>query len=449
MMIYKNFFRRVQLFAVIVLSVLSGCTSAPQVNNDNSIATSVAATIAAQPAPTQPPLPTQEQATPVTQAAPVDTTTSASTVAQNDADSGSDASASEENALLLDLNPASPYMASLPIGDEGDTFQFDLPGGSRISFAINVLPDSQALNLIFKREGVTLFEGGLIEEGEEFIRTWLHNSTDEAGRYTLKITPYDTIPAYAKDIAYAFTIESTAQQDGNAEGDAGDSATLPRAIEPNSSYSGQVGYNDKVDAYAITVPGGSVIDLSYQLIEGNPLLAGLYRDGIKLIDFGLASVGDIDRAQWTLEAEASETTYVFVIEQADTTYSGISPYEFTIAHTPQQDGGNSGDAGGSEATARDIELGQSFLGVVSGQDTKDYYRLTLNEPTKLVLQARIPDQGRGDMFIYLWLDGKQVNYGRIYEGNPLTITANEPLAAGTYFIRIEGDGDYQIDIRAE
>jgi hypothetical protein len=160
--------------------------------------------------------------------------------------------------------------------------------------------------------------------------------------------------------------------------------------------------------FAARVAAGSAITLRLSAGTGGSVYGRIYRDGEETLESSLVTNDDPYETRWWLSGDDEEVLYVLEVELFSQRDYTIVTYEFDIEIVAQQDGGTEGDAGDSEASARDIALGQTLTGEVGDQDARDTYRLTLSEATALLLQGRIPERQEGDVRMSLWRDGAEL-----------------------------------------
>lgn len=399
----------------LLLAALAACGAAPAAG-DAAAGTAVAQTVAAQ-APTA--------------AAPTAAAEPTAVPAPTNADAAPAPATGAEIPLAV-VPTATTVTGQTTEGGPPARYRLDLPGGSVATFDLQLTGENDSGKYVLTRDGDQVF-GYDFYGGSQTISERRVLNTAAGGAYLLQVEGRAT---------YSLTVAAPLQQDGGAEGDAGDDEASAREVAPgDQEYTGQIGQLDPTDYYRLRVPAGSTVELEVQFEDDD-----IFSDEVQILAEGevFTSAPPLLNSNswsmnWALSGDAPEREYFLKITEARS-------YRFTFSITPQQDGGAAGDAGDSESTARDLALAQQITGRVSGHDPQDYYRIRLDQPTRLVITARVPDQLTGNFDVALWRDGAELGSSSVSAGNPATLTGDRPLPAGEYFLIIDGKGHYQAEV---
>lgn len=357
-------------------------------------------------------------------------------VPQADGGATGDAGNRPEEARPLALGDTR-YAGQLGNRDDVDYYRFTAPAGSSISLDISFDDRQIDGGDVEILSGADVFIGApILLDSKGWKASWLLSSDLADQEYVLRVR---------KAASYSFQIRSAPQNDAGVAGDAGDSAATARVITVGETrYAGQLGDLDEFDFYRVTAQPGSLIDFEVRFddrkVDGGDV--EILADGDVFLGAPILLDANSWQIAWALSGDVPARDYLIKVAKARS-------YSLRITSAPQSDAGAAGDAGDSEATARPIGFGQPVEGRLGRHDLKDYYLLTLEQPTQLVIQSRVPDQQRGAFGVALWQDGQRLGGIGASEGNAATLRADEPLPAGTYFLVIEGDGTYSVEMSAE
>jgi hypothetical protein len=240
--------------------------------------------------------------------------------------------------------------------------------------------------------------------------------------------------------------KSAGQNDAGSGKDAGDTSETALEIKSNTDapYTGTLSDGDPADYYKLNIPAGSVATIEFQQTGKDGLLqSAFYHDGVNL---GGAQIGAGNKwnRTWVLN-NTDGGDYVLGVE-------GSSTYTFNIISTMQQDAGAEGDAGDESSAARVVQINTPLplKGILGNNDKSDFYRFTLPTSAKLKITARVDEKSPGSVEIALFkADTALGSVGFIKYGSPGTLTADKPLDAGDYVLRVNGDAIYDFTIITE
>jgi hypothetical protein len=296
-------------------------------------------------------------------------------------------------------------------------------GTNRSSVTLRTAPPA-GLNL-----GFSLDPG---ESGSS--RPWI-TSDEGGGRWVLEI-------AGIGDDGVIFTVNAPLQADGGGTGDAGGHAGTAVAVEPGGSFTGLLGDEDREDWYAVSLGGGDVVSVT---LDVPPEEAG--STGVSVVYNGTS----LARTEAN-PGGSSSLTQVFAQNQSGTAqlqFTGTGRYQFSVEAGPQRDGGTAGDAGATIGDAKPVKFG-ALEGILGGEDTEDFYVLSLPLDSVISAEATIAPDYRASARIEIIYNGQNLISEAVPAGGTQgwTYALINPADAMAYVRVATGAGSYALTITA-
>ncbi|HHX45193.1 MAG TPA: hypothetical protein GX714_14580 [Chloroflexi bacterium] len=286
---------------------------------------------------------------------------SVSTASQNDAGSGQDAGDTVALAVPIELGNA--YTGLIGDEDTKDFYAFEAEGGDILNVTLTAADDAEGL-------AISVYDPDEYEMWSEYN---IHSGASETFAHVLDASAggvYYISVGNGKG-RYTLDLSSAAQNDADSGGDAGDTFAAAVEVEPDTTYTGQIGGSDQKDVYAVEVEGGSVLSLAFTADE--------VADALEI------AVHEPDEYELWRETKirAGKTVeYTYVVGNdvggpyflTVWSYGDQDTYRFEFTVTSQDDAGSGGDAGDTVGGAVDIAPDAEYAGILGGEDVDDYYR---------------------------------------------------------------------------
>lgn len=403
------------LLMVLVGGVLAACGGAkveptPQpVNNDDVVATSVAATIAA------------GQTTNQNTAAA--TNTPDNTVATVEANAPNTSFAT---ALELDGKVTASVKES--------TFYYKLavPAGGAVTSTLRVDRASpSSINVSF------------FDKDQNYITQDEVNPGETAGIGYIFGAP-DGGPVYWSvngQATFTLAAEAAKQDDAGTGGDAASQDDFTKAtLIKIGDYSGVIGFGDRTDLYAVELPkkgGRLTVDLNTQ---NGDIDLQTFNNAQNYMDTGKATTTEPAVLARLLPVQAGGRWYVRL--------NGEGEYALKLKFTPQDDAKSGSDAGdfGEYSDATEIKLGE-HQGELGNDDKYDLYAVDLPKhggTLTVTLQTK-----RGTLNLQTYNnDRNYMDNASVNENDPGSLTRILPLeSGGRWFIQVDGEGEYTLNVQ--
>ncbi len=323
--------------------------------------------------------------------------------------------------------------------DRQDYFRFELGPGSILNLDFTAGDESEYLKIALRDfDGNELWNSGETGAGAvKSTRMLLNNMS--AGIYYAVV--HSGIGPYKLDLM----IET--QNDAGLGADAGDKITKALAIEPGSSFFGEMGAFDEEDWYRFDVPAGHILKLSFTPNASSEAMKFSLRsfERSEVWYSGVVPAGEIRPRRVMMNNSSGGTYYL----QA---YYGSGRYEFEIFTESQNDAASGTDAGDKIAEAFKISPGQSYSGELGGYDESDWYRFDV--PAGSVLKMTLSNYNEGSPMKFSFRNVDGVEVWRSDELMPEAKNTKRMLVSNTtggiYFMEaFDGSGPYEFGIYSE
>lgn len=318
------------------------------------------------------------------------------------------------------------------------------------------LSKNSDVNQVFAGNKIRAFEHLVsfgINEGRQFSTTfdadfYRNNYTD------LKNAGLTNPQLFDHWVMYGATVEKrigSADTGGNTVETARDLGSLNNG---EASFSGAVGGTDKNDYFRFTLNESRDIKINLSGLSGDLDIVLLDSKGSPLLDSkGQPMVDSKGSALTAPHATGAATeeisyfnlgagTYSLRVYQGETNAS--SDYNLSLNVVPTQDAGNVRDAAYSLGNF-DPSVEKLVFGSVGGTDTDDYYQVNLTKTGSFSVKLSPLSTENADLFI---MDANGNTFSSsVKPGNTPDSKSNIPLAAGTYYVRVQGFAnptDYQL-----
>ncbi len=253
---------------------------------------------------------------------------------------------------------------TLSAEDRQDYYRFELDPGSILNLDFTAGDDSQNLKIALRNfEGNDLWNPAETSSGAvKSTRILLNNLS--GGIYYAVV--YSGIGPYKLDLF----IET--QNDAGSGTDAGDKITKALAIEPGSSFFGEIGAFDEEDWYRFDIPPGHILKLSFTPNASSEAMKFSLRnfERSEVWYSGVVPAGETRPKRVMMNNSSGGTYYLEA-------YYGSGPYGFEISTQSQNDAASGTDAGDKIAEALKIIPGRSYSGELGGYDESDWYRFNI------------------------------------------------------------------------
>ena len=317
---------------------------------------------------------------------------------QDDAGSGKDAGDKPASAIAIALGKS--YSGLIGDHDAYDLYTFEAKGGDILNVTFTPAGDAEGMSVaVMDPDQYEMWaEYGV---GPSSAKTFSHVLDASAGG-TYYVAVIDGEGAYTLDLSAA------SQNDAGSGKDAGDKPATAVAIEPNASYSGQIGGSDAEDLFKFEVAEGEIIALTFAPADdAEPISVSLWDPDLSELwsEYGVGP-GVEKTYTYVVGTDLGGTYYVWVGDPEDQ-----DRYTFEIEVSGQDDAGSGGDAGDTPGTAVDVEPDVEYSGLVGNQDTDDYYRWEPEVGQVIVITAGPDAEG---LYAAIW-DGDESGVWEEYD----------------------------------
>jgi hypothetical protein len=335
--------------------------------------------------------------------------------------------------------PSGILTGTLSVEDHQDFFRFELDPGSILNLDFTAGDDSERLKVALRNfEGNELWNSGEIGSGAVKSTRMLMNNLSGGIYYAV---------VYAGIGPYRLDLSIEMQNDAGSETDAGDKITKAIAVEPGSSFFGEMGAFDEEDWYRFDIPAGHILKLSFSPDASSEGMKFSLRSFVRSEVWysGVVPAGET-RSKRVMMNNASGGTYYL---QA---YFGRGRYGFGIFIESQNDAGSGTDAGDKIAEASKIKPGRSYTGELGGYDESDWYRFDIPAGSVLEMALSNYKESAPISFSFRNVDGVEVwRFDDMAPGekNTTRMLVNN-TTGGIYFLKAsEGSGPYEFGIYSE
>jgi hypothetical protein len=328
---------------------------------------------------------------------------------------------------------------ALSAEDRQDFFRFELDAGHILNLDFTAGDDSELLKVALRDfEGNELWNSG--ETGPGVIRsTRMLMNNLSGGIYYAEV--HSGIGPYKLDLF----IEN--QNDAGSGTDAGDRITKALAINPNSSFIGEMGGFDQEDWYRFDIPRGHILKLAFGPDESSRSMKFSLRsfEHSEVWYSGVVLPGETKLKHVMMNTTSGGTYYLEA-------YYGDGRYGFDIYLQKQNDAAAGTDAGDKMADALKIVPGHSYSGELGGYDEKDWYRFEMPAGSILTVALTNNKDSEAMSFSFRNVDGIE-----IWRSEALLpgMTASRRMitnntTGGIYFMEaFDGTGAYEFEILSE
>jgi hypothetical protein len=328
---------------------------------------------------------------------------------------------------------------TLSAEDRQDYYRFELDPGSILNLDFTAGDDSQNLKIALRNfEGNDLWNPAETSSGAvKSTRILLNNLS--GGIYYAVV--YSGIGPYKLDLF----IET--QNDAGSGTDAGDKITKALAIEPGSSFFGEIGAFDEEDWYRFDIPPGHILKLSFTPNASSEAMKFSLRnfERSEVWYSGVVPAGETRPKRVMMNNSSGGTYYLEA-------YYGSGPYGFEISTQSQNDAASGTDAGDKIAEALKIIPGRSYSGELGGYDESDWYRF--NIPAGSIIKMTLSNYKEGPPMKFSFRNVDGVEVWQSEELPPGAKNATRMLlnntTGGIYFLEaFYGGGPYEFEIFLE
>jgi hypothetical protein len=328
---------------------------------------------------------------------------------------------------------------TLSAEDRQDYYRFELDPGSILNLDFTAGDDSQNLKIALRNfEGNDLWNPAETSSGAvKSTRILLNNLS--GGIYYAVV--YSGIGPYKLDLF----IET--QNDAGSGTDAGDKITKALAIEPGSSFFGEIGAFDEEDWYRFDIPPGHILKLSFTPNASSEAMKFSLRnfERSEVWYSGVVPAGETRPKRVMMNNSSGGTYYLEA-------YYGSGPYGFEISTQSQNDAASGTDAGDKIAEALKIIPGRSYSGELGGYDESDWYRF--NIPAGSIIKMTLSNYKEGPPMKFSFRNVDGVEVWQSEELPPGAKNATRMLlnntTGGIYFLEaFYGGGPYEFEIFSE
>ncbi|GAG65982.1 unnamed protein product, partial [marine sediment metagenome] len=258
----------------------------------------------------------------------------------------------KQKSVITETEPNDSYNQGMEISsgilkgtlsgeDRQDYYRFELGPGSILNLDFKAGDDSQNLKIALRNfEGNDLWNPAETSPGAvKSTRILLNNLS--GGIYYAVV--YSGIGPYKLDLF----IET--QNDAGSGTDAGDKITKALAIEPGSSFFGEMGAFDEEDWYRFDIPPGHILKLSFTPDASSEAMKFSLRsfERSEVWYSGVVPAGETRPKRVMMNNSSGGTYYLEA-------YYGSGPYGFEISTESQNDAASGTDAGDKIAEALKI-----------------------------------------------------------------------------------------------
>jgi hypothetical protein len=257
---------------------------------------------------------------------------------------------------------------------------------------------------------------------------------------------YYYLKADGDDSNYTFTLEVFDQWDAGQQGDAGDTILTPREIGIGN-FTGWLANKDDKDYYNFTVFPGATFFLT--LTSGDSpgaVSLTVYKPDKNL----LMSTGYMNpTVSKSMHYTTSDTTggsYTLLAQSSENNYT------IGISMTYPDDVGSGTDVAGDINTAYWLPGNGTYTGALVDADKKDAYRFNVSAGQMFFILFTNGDTELNDTSLKIYKPDKNMltSTGYLNPGVSKALSwITSSAGGGTYYLLVEGENTYTIDIRIE
>ncbi|MEJ2101388.1 MAG: hypothetical protein P8X68_15630 [Desulfobacterales bacterium] len=335
--------------------------------------------------------------------------------------------------------PSGVVSGALSEDDRQDFFRFELNAGQVLNLNFAPADGSENIRVALRNfEGNELWNSGQTAPGTVKSARIMMNNVSGGIYYAV---------VHSGIGPYRLELFVETQNDGGSGADAGDQITNALNIEPNASYSGELGGLDESDWYRFDIPAGHILKLGFTPNER--------AESMKF------SLRNFERSEIWYSGEvppgAKSFKRVMMNNSSGGTYYleaalGSGRYEFEIFLETQNDAGSETDAGDKISEALKIEPGHTYFGELGGFDDNDWYRF--NAPPGSVLKIALSTYEGGEPIKFSFRDPQRAEVWFTEEIPSGTAESKRIMlnrsSGGTYFLdAFYGSGPYGFEVLLE
>ncbi len=323
--------------------------------------------------------------------------------------------------------------------DRQDYFRYELDAGNILNLDFTAGDDSELLKVALRDfEGNELWNSGETGAGVTRSTRMLMNNLSGGIYYAVV---YSGIGPYKLDLF----IES--QNDAASGTDAGDLITKALAIQPNSSFLGEMGGFDEEDWYRFDIAPGHILKLAFGPSENSEAMKFSLRsfEHSEVWYSGVVPPGETMLKRVMMNTTSGGTYYLEA-------YNGGGRYAFDIYIEKQNDAASGNDAGDKMADALKIIPGRSYFGELGGYDENDWYRFDMPAGSILKMVLTNDKDGGPMKFSFRNVDGNEIwQSEEVLPGmTASTRMMTNNTTGGVYFLEAsDGSGPYEFEILSE
>jgi len=328
-----------------------------------------------------------------------------------------------ESAPSINLN--TEYKGQLANNDEKDYYKFTLTESGCLSIKAVTTMGHTYYNIYDSRN--TKVWGGSYSNGVDKTVDLL------AGTYYFLVDKDDYLGNYSFNLSCAYANESF---DESVDKTLNTIESAP-SISVGTDYIGQLAQNDTKDYYKFTLTESGRVGVKAVTTMGHTYYNIYNSSNVKV--WGGSFSNGVDK---TVDLLAG--TYYFLVDKDD--YHGNYSFNLSFTSANESFGESVGKTLNTLDSAPSISIGQSYSGQLAQNDDKDYYKLLVTSPGKLMINVKT-DMGYTYYHIYNASNTK-VWGGSFQNGADAVVE----LQTGTYYFYVGKDdyvGNYSFSISPE
>ncbi|MEM2868878.1 MAG: Ig-like domain-containing protein [Thermoplasmata archaeon] len=366
-------------------------------------------------------------------------TLSLNLIPENDAGTGTDVSGSFDRTPMALPGPGT-YEGYLLHDDKKDYYSFDVPNGNKIVLKLTVganVPSGGTLRAnLYKPDKEWL--NATDWKAAELSDTIFHQTSDTTGG-----TYYAMVEYGGKGGNYTLALELIPENDADSGTDVSGDINTAYLISGNGTYTGYIHDDDKKDYYKFNVSGGQIIMFNFTNLGAEPKTVRLqmYRpnkEWLKSTEWLNPGISE-NEVVWITNNAGAGQWYLMV--------EGDNAYRFDLTLTDQTDAGELGDAGDDINTARPVQRGENYTGLMGDDDEKDFYSFSAVTGEKLSLGFRVTSGSEEGRLTLYGPDKNEIDATDWVNPDVPTTLEYTATASGLYYILIEtGNNEYMFNV---
>jgi hypothetical protein len=350
-----------------------------------------------------------------------------------DANEPDDAPSSFEEAL--EVIPEIAYNGTIGDGDTADCYKASIEDGDKVTVTVNKTSNN------YDRLTFTLHSNSIYPQQWQMTSTGVCSLT-RIYKDTNWFYFYFNSSLDADIIDYWFFVDILSQNDGEqgSTGDAGDSFQESTLVSSNSSVKGMMGFEDKKDAYKVSISRCS-------FYRGNiSISTGIGKEiTYKMLnaDNDILEMGTINSTK-SLKCLFYQPFFVILLEVTNTP---VLNYTIESEVVFANDGNSQNDAGSSFENAIDLDVNKTYSGFIGKKDTRDFYSFSPSDFSHLVANIVIEPTQEEISWQITWFDedGDYINTTSYIEKSggerTVSMTYNESLHGSKVYLLIQTDNN--------